>query len=758
MSIYKKHLVVFYLLAVTITQAQIKQTHLPKHDTDKIVAQMQWGETFFPDKPDSCIIIMNLTVSMAKQTAAKYPLNSLEYKRLKKAEAAALNNIGYIYDNFGELQKALASYQQSLKIAIAVGDKYGQSEGYNNMAFIYNSRGDIAKALSYHQQSLTLRQQIGNNSGVADTYNSMGVIYKQQGNITKALEYYTKGLKIQEKLANKSGIANSLHNIGMVYKQQGDPAKALEYFTRSLELNEAAADKHGMTRSLSNIGSMSYENGDIQASLNYFNRALAIQKETGDKIGTARSLNSIGNAYEKDGNVQKALDYLNQSLAIFEDVGDKDATSNALCNIATIYFKQNDLTKAIAYAEKGRQLGKELGYPENILPASKILYSSYKKIGKTNTALSYYEEYIIMRDSIDNQENRKESLKSQFKYEYEKKAAADSVKVAEENKIVAVQLKQEKTQRFALYGGLALVLFFAIFIFNRFRITNKQKKIIEQKEQETQKQNEIISLQKSLVEEKHKEITDSINYAERIQRSFLATKDLLDENLKNYFVLFKPKAIVSGDFYWAALLKHPADNQNYFCLVTADSTGHGVPGAIMSLLNITSLEKATEHFTSPAEILNHTRNTIIERLSKDGSNEGGKDGMDCSLCMFDFDNKKLVVAAAHNPVWIIRGSEIIEIKGDKMPVGKHDNQHFPFSQHQIELQKDDVIYTLTDGFADQFGGKNGKKFMSKNLRDLLAKNAHLPMSKQKELLEITFNNWLGDMEQIDDITIIGIRI
>ncbi|MES2512693.1 MAG: tetratricopeptide repeat protein [Bacteroidota bacterium] len=758
MSIYKKHLVIFYLLAVTITHAQTKKTNLPEHDTDKIAAQMQWGEAFFPDKPDSCIIIMNLTAKMAKQTAAKYPLNSLEYKRLKKAEAAALNNIGYIYDNFGDLQKALANYQQSVKIAIEVDDKYGQSEGYNNMAFIYNSRGDIAKALSYHQQSLTLRQQIGNNSGVADTYNSMGVIYKQQGNITKALEYYTKGLKIQEKLGNKSGIANSLHNIGMVYKQQGEPAKALEYFTRSLELNEAASDKHGMTRSLSNIGSMSYENGDIQGSLNYFNRALAIQKETGDKTGTARSLNSIGNAYEKDGNIQKALDYLNQSLTIFEEVGDKDAISTALCNIATVYFKQNDLTKAIAYAEKGRQLGKELGYPENILQASKILYSSYKKIGKTDKALLYYEEYVVMRDSIDNQENRKESLKSQFKYEYEKKAAADSVKVAEENKIVAVQLKHEKTQRFALYGGLVLVLFFAIFIFNRFRITNKQKKIIEQKEQETQKQNEIISLQKNLVEEKHKEITDSINYAERIQRSFLATKDLLDENLKNYFVLFKPKAIVSGDFYWAALLKPPADNQNYFCLATADSTGHGVPGAIMSLLNITSLEKATEHFTSPAEILNHTRNTIIERLSKDGSNEGGKDGMDCSLCMFDFNNKKLIVAAAHNPVWIIRGSEIIEIKGDKMPVGKHDNQHFPFSQHEIELQKDDVIYTLTDGFADQFGGKNGKKFMSKNLRDQLAKNAHLPMSKQKELLEITFNNWVGDIEQIDDITVIGIRI
>lgn len=178
----------------------------------------------------------------------------------------------------------------------------------------------------------------------------------------------------------------------------------------------------------------------------------------------------------------------------------------------------------------------------------------------------------------------------------------------------------------------------------------------------------------------------------------------------------------------------------------------------MSLLNITSLEKATEHFTDPAEILNHTRKIIIERLSKDGSNEGGKDGMDCSLCMLDFTNKKLMIAAAHNPVWIVRNSAVIEVKGDKMPVGKHDHQHLPFTQHTVDLQKDDVIYTLTDGFPDQFGGEKGKKFMSRNLRDLLAKNAHLPMPQQKELLETTFNNWAGNLEQVDDVTVIGIRI
>jgi ligand-binding sensor domain-containing protein len=262
-----------------------------------------------------------------------------------------------------------------------------------------------------------------------------------------------------------------------------------------------------------------------------------------------------------------------------------------------------------------------------------------------------------------------------------------------------------------------------------------------------------IKEQKKLIEEKHKEITDSINYAERIQRSFLATQKHLNENLKEYFVLFKPKDIVSGDFYWSATL-----NNGNFILATADSTGHGVPGAIMSLLNITSLEKAIEAYNEPAEILNITRKIIIDRLQKDGTKEGGKDGMDCSICVYDFTKMKLHIALANNPVWMVRKNEIIEIKADKMPVGKHERQEIPFTSHTMDLQKGDVIYTLTDGFPDQFGGEKGKKFMSKNLRELLAKNSSLPMLEQQKILENNFNQWIGKLEQVDDVTIVGVRI
>lgn len=260
--------------------------------------------------------------------------------------------------------------------------------------------------------------------------------------------------------------------------------------------------------------------------------------------------------------------------------------------------------------------------------------------------------------------------------------------------------------------------------------------------------------QKDIIEEKHKEITDSINYAERIQRTFLSTREILDNNLGEHFILFKPKDVVSGDFYWSEKL-----NNDDFILAAADSTGHGVPGAIMSLLNITCLENSVkEGFAEPDEILNHTRTNIIERLKKDGSTDGGKDGMDCSLLCFNASKTKLRFALANNPLWLVRKGELLEYAPDKMPVGKHDKQHIPFTRHAIDLQKEDVIYIFTDGYADQFGGPKGKKFKYSNLQKLLVENAYLPMQNLNKKLTVEFETWRGDLEQIDDVCVIGIRI
>ncbi len=254
------------------------------------------------------------------------------------------------------------------------------------------------------------------------------------------------------------------------------------------------------------------------------------------------------------------------------------------------------------------------------------------------------------------------------------------------------------------------------------------------------------------LEEKNKEILDSIFYAQRIQHALLASDSMLKKNLPEHFVLFKPKDIVSGDFYWAT----EAHGKFYF--VIADSTGHGVPGAFMSLLNISFLNEAINEkgIQKPNDVLAHVRSRLISSLAIEGSNEGGNDGMDCILMCLD--KNKLEVSCAHNPLLIVVNGEITEIAADKIPVGKSLRNETPFTLHTVDLKKGDILYAFTDGFADQFGGPNGKKLKYKQLCSTLLQNKDLPLPAQRENLLKLFSTWKGDLEQVDDVLIAGIRI
>jgi len=307
--------------------------------------------------------------------------------------------------------------------------------------------------------------------------------------------------------------------------------------------------------------------------------------------------------------------------------------------------------------------------------------------------------------------------------------------------------------------GLYVIAFLAVVGgFNNIR--TRQLKVRQQELEKTVEERtaEVVE-QKELIEEKQKEILDSINYAKRIQSAMLASDHLFSQNLKNYFVFFEPKDIVSGDFYWASPIP-----DGKFVLVSADSTGHGVPGAMMSMLNISCLNEAINErkLLSPAAILDHARQRIISSLAQDGSDEGGKDGMDCSVVVFDFKNGSLTFAAANNPVWIVRaganGAELIELKPDRMPVGKHAKDNVPFTETTVEIKSGDMIYTLTDGMPDQFGGERQKKFTYKRLKDILIEIHYNTSKEQKDYLSKTFYAWRGGLEQVDDVLIIGVKV
>lgn len=652
---------------------------------------------------------MKYTAEKLLSTHPKAPV----VKTAKKYLAESFNNKGIIFNNKGDINRALEFFSKSLKIEEEIGNKVGIASALNNIGFIYHSQGDIPMTLEFFTKSLRIEEEIGNKEGIASSLNNIGMIYNHQGDVTQAIEYLNKGLKIREQIGDKLGLATSLNNLGTVYKKQGESLKVLKCFSRSLEIQEEIGNRKGIAMCLNNIGFIYLDNGDVNKAMEFFRKSLKIQEEIGDKKGITHSMNNLGNAY----------------LAI------------------------NQPMKAKIYFEKSYQLSKELGFPENIEVVANGLKKVNEKLGNYHLAYKYYKEEVLMRDSMQNEANYKANIQQRAKYEYEKKAATDSIANAKEKEIKdakiakqQAQIRVKRLQQYGLLSGLVLVVFFAGFVFNRLKVTQRQKVIIEEQKQE-------VEHQKELVEEKHKEITDSINYAERIQRSFLATTEILDNHLKEYFVFFQPKDVVSGDFYWAREL-----NNGNFAFSCADSTGHGVPGAIMSILNISSLEKSIEKYSEPDAILNETRKIIIERLKKDGSKEGGKDGMDCSLLVINSERTELSFAAANNPVFIVRNNELLEFKPDKMPVGKHDKDIESFTSHSIMLKKGDVIYTLTDGFPDQFGGSKGKKYMIKNLKEYLLQISELSMLEQKQRLTNEFNVWKGESEQVDDVCIIGVRI
>lgn len=287
------------------------------------------------------------------------------------------------------------------------------------------------------------------------------------------------------------------------------------------------------------------------------------------------------------------------------------------------------------------------------------------------------------------------------------------------------------------------------------RIIREQNILLEQKVKERTRE---IGMQKDIIEEKNKDILSSIHYAKRIQNALLASDQRMQENLGSHFILYKPKDIVSGDFYWS---EQTGDGKTLLCV--GDCTGHGVPGAFMSLLNITFLNEALKEFPDgdPSKILDYVRGQVIRSLATD--EEGGKDGMDAVLIRLDPVRKLMHAALANNPIWILRGSDILEILPDKMPVGKHHLDHRSFKTREFQLRGGDRVFLFTDGFADQFGGENlgkvgGKKFKYKNLKDLLIRNKDLDNRALKTVLEQTFEGWKGTLEQVDDVLVTGIEI
>jgi len=683
---------------------------------------------------DSLNLIINSATSHDTALASAYlGLSEILY-------VASLDTLLYLCEISKEIaeKNLLAKPSPPVKLSL----QKSLAGALNNIGYVNGTKGNISKQLDYYKQALEINKEIENKEGIAICLNNIGSLYKRQGDIPEALENHFSSLKIQEEIGNKEGIANSLNNIAVIFEIQGDDQQAIEYYLKSLRIREELGYKQGIATSLNNIGHYYGAIGDTAKALEYFYRSLEIRKEIKNKKDIAISYGNIGGVYWDMGNIPKALNYYKLSLAIFEELSYKKGIANTLKNIGNIEFEMGEMGEAQKNALKSLTIAREIGFPEFIGSAANLLSMVYEKENKGLQALEMYRLHIIMRDSINNELTQKANAQQQAKFTYEKQKAIDDL--AYEKQLAIEQEEKEKQQIFTIATAivLALSIAFLYFILNRLKITRRQKNLIE-------KQKEEVEGQRDVIRHAHKEITDSITYAKRIQNAILPPARIVKEYLEDSFILYNPKDVVAGDFYW---MRHI---ENKILFAAADCTGHGVPGAMVSVVCNNALNRSVRDYglSDPGQILTKTREIVINEFEK--SDDEVKDGMDIALCTLE--NHTLQYAGAYNPLWIIRNGELIEIKANRWPIGlSRDPQ--PFTTHTIRLEKNDVIYIFTDGFVDQFGGEFGKKYKSQKFKSLLLSIYDKPMVEQRNLITETFDSWKGKLEQVDDVCIIGARV
>ncbi|HEY0031481.1 MAG TPA: tetratricopeptide repeat protein [Bacteroidia bacterium] len=602
-------------------------------------------------------------------------------------------------------------------------------------AYLY-SQPDSAKILAQEMLSLSEKKNLKKYS--ISALNIMGASSSLQADNVRGIDYFRRSLKIAEEINDLKSMASCINNIGVIYFEMGSYEKALEYYSKGLVLNEKMNNRSAISLSLGNLGNVYKSLYQFDKALEYHTKALKISEEIGDQDGIGNALHSMGAAYLELGNTEKALDYSMRAVKVYEAIDDQKGVVDAMINIGMAYEKLNDIPKATSYFKKVLEFSEAGGFVSITREASLSLYGIYKKAGKNEDALKMHELYITMRDSIKNEEGQREVMKQEMEYNYEKQKALDEKEHEKKLAVAAEQEKKQKITTYAITAGLLLVLLFALFVVNRLRLTKKQKEIIEQ--------------QKNLAEEKQKEIVDSINYAKRLQEAILPPEHFVKAHLPDSFIFYKPKDIVAGDFYWMELLPDKT-----ILLAAADCTGHGVPGAMVSVVCSNALNRAVLEFgkTEPGEILDKTRELVLNTFSK--SDKEVKDGMDISLVSINKTTGELKWSGANSPLWYTSNGEMKEIKPDKQAIGKTDNP-LPFKTHRLQLQKGDSVFMLTDGFADQFGGDKGKKFKYKPLKEMLLQNASLPKDQQLAHIETAFENWRNNLEQVDDLCIIGLRM
>ncbi|MDG1476398.1 MAG: tetratricopeptide repeat protein [Vicingaceae bacterium] len=660
--------------------------------------------------------LIPLAVNSEPKKAEKYARLQLQIAQVDTQIARAYLNIGLALDYQSQFDSAIIYYSKSLNLNKEIGNVFWQGQALLNLGIVTYYKGEDDASVEYYLKALKKFETLGDKSRMSAIYNNLGNLYKGRNSFLKAVEYHKKSLEIDLTRNDTLGIAGSYNNLGIDYRSLGQNDSALFYYEKSVELKKIVNDERGMANTLTNIGQVYFHQKEYDKALKYNLEALAIERKLDNKRGISQSYINIGEGYLNIGDMNSANYYLN----------------------------------------RGYEMAKEIGVKEDVMSALEGLSGIAVKQGNYKQALEYFQNYTDYKDSLLNEETNNQIAKLDAIYENDAKRKEISL-LNKEKVLQDAAIQNQQLQKVIM--GVALLLVLAILFF------------IYRGSQQRQKASALLSAQKEIVDEKNREITDSINYAQRIQKAVLKSDEREQSNLPEHFILFKPKDIVSGDFYWML------EKEDNIYITVADCTGHGVPGGFMSMLGLAFLNEinAQKEMLSPAEILERLRIKIIKELGQKGETGESRDGMDVSMIRINKKNNKVEWAGANNPIWILSTNDeltnlsetaiqvnnseyqFIEIKGNKQPVGFFIAPT-EFTNHQFSLNKGDRFYLFSDGYADQFGGKKGKKLMKKAFKELIISNANEPIIKQGEILSNHFNQWKGSIDQIDDVCVVGVKV
>jgi serine phosphatase RsbU (regulator of sigma subunit) len=663
---------------------------------------------------------------------------------------------------FAHADSALKLAEKALNLAESLKNQSLIAACYSILASVWDEKSQGEKAITYYQKSLNIYQSIRDKPNIAKLLYDLGLMHNSQGNYSMAMEFLTRALPFYEEKGDKEMTSQVMSVIGKVLKAIGRLSEALDYQTRAQKLSEETGDLAWMSREAISLGLLYVDMKKYPEALAMYAKAKPFVESSGDPKGKAILYTNIGNVSFEMKDYSQALDYYILSLHLAEQIGNAYGIALLRLNIGSVYQKQGEFIKAAEYYKQAETASLQQHAKDmlmDIYSNSADLYKSRKEFEK---ALAYHELYSAMRDSLRSEDGNKQVQELTAKYETDKKEK-QILSLTRDQALKQLALLQQQTdlnrQRQITLGSLAALLVIAAFsflLFSRYKLKQKAN-------EQLHAQNESIFHQKTLIEEKNRNITDSINYASRIQTALLPAEDHFRNLFTDSFILFRPKDIVSGDFYWIA------ETHGKVIYATADCTGHGVPGGFMTMLGSSLLTEIVSDLgiTEPAPILEELRKKVILALKQQNHTKGAtngvtddfvKDGMDIAICCIDPQKRMLTYASAYQDICVISNNDVIELSGDKQPIGYFGDMQKPFTQKSLSLNKGDFIYTFTDGFADQFGGPKGKKFKYKRLIELLRTHHSKKASEQKQLLEECLDDWRGGLEQIDDICLIGVKI